>query len=134
MAAVAGGSAWWIAGIVVLALFVLFSFGLDLWTDALWYQSVGFDAVFWTRIGAQAGLFVAALVVSLVILLGNLWLAGRLMPPPDESRRGGSFRSFMDRINEAGPGGRSGPPSRGSRWDARRPAPAPPSMPATSPT
>ena len=113
---------WWIAGLVVLALFVLFSFGLDLWTDALWYRSVSFDAVFWTRIGAQAGLFIGALVVSLVVLLGNIYLAGRLMPPPDETRKGGSFRSFMDRINEAA---QSADPDRrpGNRWDAQNPRP-----------
>jgi uncharacterized membrane protein (UPF0182 family) len=116
---------WWIASIALLVLFVLFSFGLDLWTDALWYRSVGFDAVFWTRIGAQAALFAAALFGSLAILLLNLWLAGRMMPPPDESRRGGSFRSFLERINEAA--SQSADPNRrpgGSRWDAQDPRPA----------
>ena len=101
---------WWVAGLIFLLVFVLFSFGLDLWTDALWYRSVGFDAVFWTRLGAQVGLFAAAALGSLVILLLNIWLAGRLMPPPDESRRGGSFRSLMDRINEAA---QSADPDRG---------------------
>jgi hypothetical protein len=85
----------------LLFVFMLFSFGLDLWTDALWYRSVGFDAVFWTRLGAQVGLFAAALLGSLAILLLNIYLAGRLMPPPDTSRPGGSFRSLMERINEA---------------------------------
>ena len=28
----------------------LASVGIDLWTDIIWYQSVGFDSVFWTRI------------------------------------------------------------------------------------
>ena len=46
------------------------------------------------------------------------------MPPPDETRRGGSFRSFMERINEAAqaadPDRRSGP---GTRWDAQNPRP-----------
>src|SRR5688500_1875106 len=92
---------WWVSGLIFLFVFVLFSFGLDLWTDALWYRSVGFDVVFWTRLGAQVGLFAAAALGSLAILLLNIWLAGRLMPPPDESRRGGSFRSLIDRINEA---------------------------------
>src|SRR5215204_385933 len=73
---------WWIVGLILLFVFVLFSFGLDLWTDALWYRSVGFDAVFWTRLGAQVGLFAAALLGSLAILLLNIYLAGRLMPPP----------------------------------------------------
>ena len=46
-----------ILGVAAIVLVGLFSFGLDLWTDALWYRSVGFDSVFWTRVGAQAGLF-----------------------------------------------------------------------------
>lgn len=92
---------WFVAGIVLLVLFSLFSFGLDLWTDAMWYQSVGFDEVFWTRLGAQGGLFALAVVVALAVLLGNLWLAGRLVPPPDPARPGGSFRTLFERLNEA---------------------------------
>ncbi len=91
----------WVIAAVVIALFALFSFGLDLWTDALWYRSVGFDSVFWTRLTAQAGLFILILVLSLGIFLGNLWLAGRLMPPPEAGRGGGSMRSLFERINEA---------------------------------
>jgi uncharacterized protein len=113
----AGQVGWIIAGVALIVLFSLFSFGLDLWTDALWYQSVAFDSVFWTRLGAQVGLFVAAGLATLVILLGNLWLAGRLMPPPDTTRPGGSFRSLFERLNEAaqqsdggrGPGRRFSP-------------------------
>ena len=113
---------WWVAGFIVLVLFVLFGFGLDLWTDALWYRSVGFDGVFWTRLGAQFGLLAAGLIGTLAILLGNLYLAGRLMPPPDETRPGGSFRSFMDRINEAASGA---DPNRrpGTRFDPQGPRP-----------
>ena len=94
---------------------MLFSFGLDLWTDALWYQSVGFDAVFWTRLGAQVGLFAAAGLGTLAILLANLALASRLVPPPERVGVGGSFRSLLDRLNEAA---QAADPDRrpGSRW------------------
>ena len=51
-------------------------------------------------LGAQVGLFLGALVVALVVLLFNLWLAGRLAPPPDPEQAG-----------PAPPGG--GPPQRG---------------------
>ncbi len=117
----------------LLVLFSVFSFGLDLWTDALWYGSVGFDAVFWTRLSAQAGLFVAAGIVTLVVLLGNLWLAGRLMPPPDLSRPGGSFRSLFERLNEAA-AGRSAAVVRGRRYGAEEPRADQPSTPTTSRT
>src|ERR1700704_3734999 len=41
-------------------------------TDAIWFRSVGFESVFWTRIGTQAGLFIGTLVVGLIVLLGGL--------------------------------------------------------------
>jgi uncharacterized membrane protein (UPF0182 family) len=85
--------------LIALGLFLLFSVGIDLWTDALWFQSVGFDPVFWTRIGAQGALFVGAFALALLILLGNLWLAARLAPPPGEGR--GTLQSLFDRLNEA---------------------------------
>jgi uncharacterized membrane protein (UPF0182 family) len=86
--------------VAILAVILLFSVGIDLWTDALWFRSVGFDSVFWTRLIATFGLGVGAFVVATIVLLGNLWLAGRLTPlAPAEG--GGSFRSLVDRINEA---------------------------------
>ena len=85
--------------VVVFALFILFSVGLNLWTDALWYISVGFDSVFFTRLGATVGLFVGALLLAAIVLLGNLLLARRLSPPPVEG--GQPLRSFIDRLSEA---------------------------------
>ncbi len=115
-----------IAALLGLALLILFLVGIELWTDALWFQSVGFDQVFWTRIGAQLSLFAVGLVVALVVLLGNLWLAGRLTPPAGEG--GGTIRSLFERLNEAAQaadGGRTGT-GGARRWDPggeRRPPP-----------
>ncbi len=89
------------AVIVVIALIVfLAGTGIDLWTDAIWYTSVGYDGVFWTRLGAQVGLFVVALLAALIVLLLNLWLAGRFAPPPDPDKPG-RFREVADRLSEA---------------------------------
>jgi uncharacterized membrane protein (UPF0182 family) len=100
-AAQAGRRFGLIAGIVVvLAIVILFGVGLDLWTDALWYTSVGFDSVFWTRLTANFGLFLGAFVLAAVVLLGNRWVARRLAPPPDVTRTG-SIRGLFDRLNEA---------------------------------
>ncbi|MBA3235632.1 MAG: UPF0182 family protein [Chloroflexi bacterium] len=105
-------------------LFLLFSVGLDLWTDALWYLSVGFDSVFFTQLSATFGLFVGAFVLSAVVLLANLWLAGRLTPPPAADGRG-TLRSIMERINDAAQSAdqRRGT-SRGPFGDVRRDRPA----------
>ena len=84
---------------------MLFSVGIDLWTDALWFRSVGFDSVFWTRIGAQFALFLVGLILALVVLLGNLWLAGRFSPAPTDRPRG-NLRGVFDRLNERATGRR----------------------------
>ena len=86
--------------IAVVALLVLAAAGIDLWTDAIWFKSVGFDSVFWTRIGAQVGLFIAAGVVALIVLLGNLLIANRLVPPPDPARPG-QLRAVAGRLADA---------------------------------
>src|SRR5664279_3998471 len=44
-----------IVAVAIIAIFLLLSVGIDLWTDAIWYRSIGFDSVFWTRIVAQSG-------------------------------------------------------------------------------
>ena len=71
-----------VVALILLSAVFLVGIGLQLVTDATWFKSVGFDPVFWTRIGSQAGLFALGLVVALVFLLVNIWLAGRLAPPP----------------------------------------------------
>ena len=88
-----------LAALIILALIALFAFGIEIWTDALWFQSVGYADVYWTRLTAQVGLFVFGLVLALVVLLGNLWLAGRLTPPPIPG--GGTMRNLFERLNEA---------------------------------
>jgi uncharacterized membrane protein (UPF0182 family) len=96
--------------LAIVALIILFGVGIDLWTDALWYTSVGFDSVFWTRLTASLGLFAGAGILAAIVLLGNLWLARRLSPPPVEGGRG-SLRGFVDRLNEAA--AQAGEPRRG---------------------
>jgi uncharacterized membrane protein (UPF0182 family) len=89
-------------GLVILAAIVLMLvIGLELWTDAIWYTSVGYDEVFWRRIGIQVALFGAGFGISLLVLLGNLALAGRLLPPAGGSGIGSSLRTLVDRLNEA---------------------------------
>ncbi len=103
---------------VLVGLFLLSSTLLDLVTDAMWFDSVGYDSVFWTRVGSQAALFLGALLLALVVLLGNIWLAGRLGPPAGTG--GGAIRNIFDRLNDAAEASTS---SRGQeqRYGGRRP-------------
>src|SRR5215210_8223279 len=86
-------------GILVLAILLMLVVGRELWTDAIWYTSVGYSEVFWRRIGIQVALFAAGTAVALLVLLFNLWLAGRLLPPAGTSGLGSSLRTFIDRLN-----------------------------------
>jgi uncharacterized membrane protein (UPF0182 family) len=93
------GPAWWAIGLGILALILVLGFGLELWTDALWFQSVDFDSVFWTRLTAQLGLFLVAGIGALVIVLLNLAIATRLTRGTGTGRS--PFRDWFERLNEA---------------------------------
>ena len=113
--------------IVVVALVavvvLMLVFGIQLWTDAIWYRSVGFDQVFWTRLGTQGGVFALGGGIALAVLFGNLWLAGRLAPAGSgTSAGGGTLRAWIDRFNEAAANADPGRSERGQwdRWNRAR--------------
>jgi uncharacterized protein len=108
-----------VVGIVILLMAVV---GLELWTDAIWYTSVGFGEVFFTRLRIQGLLFLGGTAATLAVLLFNLWLAGRLLPPAGDGSVGGSLRSFIDRLNEAAQSAERAAQGRPSGpWDPQRP-------------
>ena len=72
----------------------------ELITDLMWYQSVGYDQVFLTRLGAQLGLFVLGAIVALIALVGSIWLAGRLAGSPPAGT-GGAVQGWIERLNDA---------------------------------
>ncbi len=99
---------------VIVALPPVLTRRLDLWTDALWFDSGRLrSASSGPAIGAQAGLFLGGLVVALIVLLGNLWLAGRLGPPPSGGRA--AAHPVVRRSPERRRRGRDRPRGRGRR-------------------
>ncbi len=88
---------------VVVGLFVLIGLGgaaVGLATDVLWYQSVGFSSVLWTRLGSQAALF-AVFGLSVAAVIGaNIVVAYRLRPPfrPRSTEQAAleQYRGFVD--------------------------------------
>ncbi|NLT30598.1 MAG: UPF0182 family protein, partial [Propionibacterium sp.] len=60
-----------------------------IWTDRLWYHSLGYDVVFTTQLWTRVGLFVVAGLLAALIVAGNAALAQRLRPPT----RGGPMAS-----------------------------------------
>ncbi len=87
-------------GVLLLVLVLFAGAGVNFLTDLTWYRSVGYDGVFWTRVGTQLGLFFGGALVVLAVLGANIWLAGRFAPPPVE---GGPnrLRELFERFGEA---------------------------------
>lgn len=86
---------WTVLILVALALSsMLFA---RVFTDKLWFDSIGYSQVFWTQIGAQAALFGVGFAVMGLLVAGNIWLAFRLRP--SARRRGAS--AILDRYRDA---------------------------------
>src|SRR5262245_32110711 len=79
-----------IFAVVVVALLVLLTVGVDVYTDWLWFASLGLTSVYGTVLADQVLLFFAAALVFLALYLPSAFLARRLahgfeqLSPPDE--------------------------------------------------
>ena len=82
------GRSWWL--LVPVLLFILFNIGLGFLTDSAWYGSLGYQSVFWTRLGATAWMFGAGFLVTWAFITLNILLARRIEPyglvntPPEQ--------------------------------------------------
>ena len=94
------GRGWIVLGVIALIAVILmtvFAMTVGLATDAIWFQSIGFGNVFWTRLGTQILFFIAGGAIAFAVLWINLWLAGRFIPKGQ--LRQFSFDDLLDRFN-----------------------------------
>ncbi len=94
----------WAFILIVVGVLFVGSLVVNLWTDVLWYGSIGFVDVLWTRIGSQAGLFALGGIGALIVLLLNLYIAGRFSDRA-EPGSGDGLRNFFARFEQASAGG-----------------------------
>lgn len=73
--------------ITLAALLFLGSIFTNVWTDRLWYRSVGYGSVFSTILITKVGLFVVMGLLFAVLVLANAFLAWRLRPDVLPTRR-----------------------------------------------
>lgn len=76
---------------VLLLLVVGGRAAVELYTDALWYGSVGYLSVFWTRLGAAAVVRVVSSALAATVVLLNLWIVFRHLGPIHVRRRYGNL-------------------------------------------
>jgi uncharacterized protein len=67
------------AGLV--ALIIVVSVVSGVWTDYLWFRSVGYTSVFGTTYGTKWLLFLVTAIFMAAVVGANAWLAYRLRPP-----------------------------------------------------
>jgi uncharacterized membrane protein (UPF0182 family) len=64
--------------VVLIVGFLLFD---TVFTDFLWFRSVGFSSVYRTRLTTQISLFLVFGLIMAVVVTANIWLAHRFRPP-----------------------------------------------------
>ncbi len=67
---------WLIAGLVVL--FISSSSLVGIYVSALWFESLGYQDVYWYIMKLRVGLFLIFLLVTVLILRGSFWLLERV--------------------------------------------------------
>lgn len=72
---------WWLIIIgTLIFLFIIAAIGKGIFTEWLWFDSLGFSSVYSTILTTRLWLFAAGALVFLAILLPNLLMARRLSP------------------------------------------------------
>jgi uncharacterized protein len=85
-----------ILGVIIVAVTLL----AQLWTEVLWYQSVGFTKVFWVELLTKTGLFVVGAVITAAIVASSMLIGYRTRPiyPPvsPEQQNLDHYRELLD--------------------------------------
>ena len=81
-----------VIGVVGLIFLIVLSVLKGFYVDLLWFDSVGYDSVFWKSISAKVILFLLGLFISISVLGTNIWLARKLAPKGPE-------QSFIEEID-----------------------------------
>lgn len=87
---------------IVALLLALVGWGSSLWTELLWYDSVGYRSVLVTRLATQVGLFLLAGLLTALVVWSGLWLAWRhrpiYAPSTPEQAALDRYRSALDPV------------------------------------
>jgi uncharacterized membrane protein (UPF0182 family) len=86
-----------IAAVVFIAVLIAGRAAALFYTDALWYEALGYSAVFWRRVVAVIATHAAAGAVGAGIIMLNLWFVLRQLGPVQLRRRYGNIE-FAEQV------------------------------------
>lgn len=75
----------------LLLLLVLGRVVVQVYTEALWFSSVGYSSVYWTRLGSYLGVRATAGVLAAALVFLNLWIVFRRLGPVQLRRQYGNI-------------------------------------------
>ena len=89
---------WLLVVAIIFGLYLVASAVATVWTDYLWFDSLGYVGVWWTRSVVRAALTIGIVSLSFLVLFSNLALADRmsfrhLSAPGSDRWRGPRARS-----------------------------------------
>jgi len=76
----AGGGRWLVIVGIVLAVVALAGVGRSIYTEWLWFGTLGYQSVYTKILGTRVGLFFAAFALFALLFAGNIVVASRLAP------------------------------------------------------
>ncbi len=86
-----GGRIFLLTAIAVGALFLVGRAGANLYTEILWYRSVGYESVLWTRIFVDGGMRVVVGLAAAILAFFNFRLVARTLGGIQIKRRFGNL-------------------------------------------
>ena len=93
---------WLIAIGVLIALFILATISKGIFTEWLWFDSLGYSSVYTTILTTRIWLFFVGAFVFVALLLANLFVARRLSPPAGGNSLTGQGLLFVRRAVDTG--------------------------------
>ncbi len=96
-----GGGRGLLIAVIVLGLVALAAVGRAVYTEWLWFGTVGYASVYTRILGTRVLLFVAAFVAFALLFAGNIVIASRLSPRGNASGAAQAFLPFLQQASRA---------------------------------
>ncbi len=95
------GGAWFVVVAVILALIGIGAVGKGIYTEWLWFGTLGFAAIYTKILGTRVLLFCAAFLLFAALFAGNVILASRFAPRGNAPSSAEPVLPFVRRVSRA---------------------------------
>jgi uncharacterized protein len=97
-----GGGKFFVVVAIVLGLIAVGSIGKGIYTEWLWFGTLGFQSVYGKILGTRVLLFAGSFALFAALFAGNIFLATRLSPRGTTQSPAGALAPVLQRLSRAG--------------------------------